>query len=70
MIIRDRGIYSINLSLKDFQNIVRWKANASKENESLSDMETETKIAAIMIFLKESMEEEKEHTRRGHSFEV
>ena len=70
MIIRDRGIYSVNLSLKDFQNIVRWKSNASKENESFSDMETETKIAAIMIFLKESMEEEKEHTRRGHSFEV
>ena len=70
MIIRDRGVYSVNLSLKDFQNIVRWKANATKENESFSDMETETKIAAIMIFLKESTEEEKEHIRRGHSFEV
>ena len=70
MIIRDRGTYSVNLSLKDFQNIVRWKANASKENESFSDMETETKIAAIMIFLKESMQEEKEHNRRGNSFEV
>jgi hypothetical protein len=70
MIIRDRGTYSVNLSLKDFQNIVRWKANASKENESFSDMETETKIAAIMIFLKESMTEEKEPSRRGNSFEV
>ena len=70
MIIRDRGTYSVNLSLKDFQNIVRWKANASKENKSLSDIETEIKIAAIMIFLKESMDEEKEHNRRGHSFEV
>ena len=70
MIIRDRGTYSVNLNLKDFQNIIRWKANASKENESFSDMETETKIAAIMIFLKESMEEEKDHNRRGHSFEV
>ena len=70
MIIRDRGTYSVNLSLTDFQNIVRWKANASKENESFSDMETETKIAAIMIFLKESMTEEKEPSRRGNSFEV
>jgi len=70
MIIRDRGTYSVNLSLKDFQNIVRWKANASKENKSLSDIETEIKIAAIMIFLKESMHEKKEHNRRGHSFEV
>ena len=68
MIIRDRGTYSVNLSLKDFQNIVRWKANASKENESLSDMETETKIAAIMIFLKESMTEEKEPSRRREFF--
>ena len=70
MIIRDRGTYSVNLSLKDFQNIVRWKANSSKQNNSLSDIETEIKIAAIMIFLKESMTEEKEHNRRGHSFEV
>ena len=70
MIIRDRGTYSVNLSLKDFQNIVRWKANASKQINSLSDIETEIKIAAIMIFLKESMDEEKEHNRRGHSFEV
>jgi len=68
MIIRDRGTYSVNLSLKDFQNIVRWKANASKENESFSDMETETKIAAIMIFLKESMTEEKEPSRRREFF--
>ena len=68
MIIRDRGTYSVNLSLKDFQNIVRWKANASKENESFSDMETETKIAAIMIFLKESMTEEKEPSRRWEYF--
>lgn len=68
MIIRDRGTYSVNLSLKDFQNIVRWKANASKENESFSDMETETKIAAIMIFLKESMTEENEPSRRGEFF--
>ncbi len=70
MIIRDRGTYSVNLSLKDFQNIVRWKANATKENESFSDMETETKIAAIMIFLKESIQEEKEHNRRGKTFEA
>ncbi|MBT4327201.1 MAG: hypothetical protein HOB51_00685 [Thaumarchaeota archaeon] len=70
MIIRERGMYSVNLTLKDFQNIVRWKANACKENESLNDQETETKVAAIMIFLKESMEEEKDHNRRGHSFEV
>jgi hypothetical protein len=70
MIIRDRGTYSVNLSLKDFQNIVRWKANATKENESFSDMETETKIAAIMIFLKESIQEEKEHNMRGNSFEA
>ena len=41
-----------------------------EENESLNDQETETKVAAIMIFLKESMEEEKDHNRRGHSFEV
>ena len=68
MIIRDRGTYSVNLSLKDFQNIVRWKANASTENESFSDMETETKIAAIMIFLKESMTEEKEPSRRREFF--
>ena len=68
MIIRDRGTYSVNLSLKDFQNIVRWKANSSKENESFSDTETETKIAAIMIFLKESMTEEKEPSRRGEFF--
>ena len=68
MIIRDRGTYSVNLSLKDFQNIVRWKANAIKENESFSDMETETKIAAIMIFLKESMTEEKEPSRRREFF--
>ena len=68
MIIRDRGTYSVNLSLKDFQNIVRWKANASKENESFSNMETETKIAAIMIFLKESMTEEKEPSRRREFF--
>ena len=67
MIIRDRGTYSVNLSLKDFQNIVRWKANASKENESFSDMETETKIAAIMIYLKESMEEER--PKDGRSLE-
>ena len=70
MIIRERGMYSVNLTLKDFQNIVRWKNNACKENESLSDKETETKVAAIMIFLKESMEEEKDHNRGGHSFEV
>lgn len=70
MIIRDRGTYSVNLTLKDFQNIVRWKANACKENESLNDKETETKVAAIMIFLKESLQEEKEHSRGGHSFEV
>ena len=70
MIIRDRGTYSVNLSLKDFQNIVRWKANASKENKSLEDMETETKIAAIMIYLKESMQEEKENKRRRHSDEL
>ena len=68
MIIRDRGTYSVNLSLKDFQNIVRWQANASKENESLSDIETETKIAAIMIFLKESMAEEKEPSSSGEYF--
>ena len=68
MIIRDRGTYSVNLSLKDFQNIVRWKANASKENESFSDMETEAKIAAIMVFLKESMTEEKEPSRRREFF--
>ena len=68
MIIRDRGTYSVNLSVKDFQNIVRWKANASKENESFSDMETETKIAAIMIFLKESLAEEKESSSRGEYF--
>mgnify|MGYP000132543669 FL=1 len=65
MIIRERGMYSVNLSLKDFQNIVRWKVNASKENKSLEDMETETKIAAIMIYLKESMQEEKENKRRN-----
>ena len=70
MIIRDRGTYSVNLSLKDFQNIVRWKVNASKENKSLEDMETETKIAAIMIYLKESMQEEKENKRRRHSDEM
>tara|TARA_B110000438_G_C15249425_1_gene409151 strand:- start:27 stop:239 length:213 start_codon:yes stop_codon:yes gene_type:complete len=70
MIIRERGMYSVNLSLKDFQNIVRWKANASKENKSLEDMETETKIAAIMIYLKESMQEEKENKRRRHSDEM
>ena len=70
MIIRERGMYSVNLSLKDFQNIVRWKANASKENKSLEDMETETKIAAIMIYLKESMQEEKENKRRRHSDEL
>jgi len=68
MIIRDRGTYSVNLSLKDFQNIVRWKANACKENDSLNDKETETKIAAIMIFLKESMTEEKEPSKRGEFF--
>ena len=68
MIIRDRGTYSVNLSLKDFQNIVRWKANASKENKSLSDIETEIKIAAIMIFLKESLAEEKESSSRGEYF--
>jgi len=68
MIIRDRGTYSVNLSLKDFQNIVRWQANASKENELLSDIETETKIAAIMIFLKESMAEEKEPSSSGEYF--
>jgi len=70
MIIRERGMYSVNLSLKDFQNIVRWKVNASKENKSLEDMETETKIAAIMIYLKESMQEEKENKRRRHSDEM
>jgi|TARA_B110000495_G_C22672233_1_gene397227 hypothetical protein len=70
MIIRERGMYSVNLSLKDFQNIVRWKVNASKENKSLEDMETETKIAAIMIYLKESMQEEKENKRRRHSDEL
>ena len=70
MIIRERGIYSVNLTLKDFQNIVRWKNNACKENESLSDKETETKVAAIMIFLKESMEEEKDHDRNRNSFEM
>ena len=70
MIIRDRGTYSVNLSLKDFQNIVRWKANATKENESLNDKETETKIAAIMIYLKESMEEDKKNNRRRHSDEM
>jgi hypothetical protein len=58
-------MYSVNLNLKDFQNIVRWKANATKENESLNDRETETKIAAIMIYLKESMEEEKQNKRRN-----
>ena len=67
MIIRERGMYSVNLSLKDFQNIVRWKANADKENESLNDRETETKIAAIMIYLKESMEEER--SKDGRSLE-
>lgn len=70
MIIREQGMYSVNLSLKDFQNIVRWKANASKENESLGDKETETKIAAIMIYLKESMEEDKKNNRRRHSDEM
>ena len=70
MIIRERGMYSVNLSLKDFQNIVRWKANASKENKFLEDMETETKIAAIMIYLKESLQEEKENKRRRHSDEM
>jgi len=70
MIIRERGMYSVNLTLKDFQNIVRWKNNACKENESLSDKETETKVAAIMIFLKESLEEEKDHNRNGNSFEM
>jgi hypothetical protein len=70
MIIREQGMYSVNLSLKDFQNIVRWKANASKENESLNDKETETKIAAIMIYLKESMEEDKKNNRRRHSDEM
>ena len=70
MIIRERGMYSVNLTLKDFQNIVRWKNTSCKENESLSDKETETKVAAIMIFLKESLQEEKEHSRGGHSFEV
>ena len=68
MIIRERGMYSVNLTLKDFQNIVRWKANACKENESLNDKETETKVAAIMIFLKESMTEEKEPSRRREFF--
>jgi len=70
MIIRERGMYSVNLSLKDFQNIVRWKANTSKENKFLEDMETETKIAAIMIYLKESMQEEKENKRRRYSDEM
>jgi len=70
MIIRERGMYSVNLTLKDFQNIVRWKNNSCKENESLSDKETETKVAAIMIFLKESMEEEKDHDRNRNSFEM
>jgi hypothetical protein len=70
MIIREQGMYSVNLSLKDFQNIVRWKANATKENESLNDKETETKIAAIMIYLKESMEEDKKNNRRRHSDEM
>ena len=65
MIIRECGMYSVNLSLKDFQNIVRWKANADKENESLNDRETETKIAAIMIYLKESMEEERSKDSRS-----
>ena len=70
MIIRERGMYSVNLGLKDFQNIVRWKANACKENKSLEDRETETKIAAIMIYLKETIEEEKQNNGRRHSDEM
>jgi len=69
MIITDRGLYTVNLNLKDFQNIVRWKANSSKETNSAVEKETEIKLAAIMIFLKESLKE-KENSKRGHSDEV
>jgi hypothetical protein len=47
MIIRERGMYSVNLGLKDFQNIVRWKANACKENTSLNDKEISLVITKV-----------------------
>jgi len=52
-------MYSISLGLKDWQNIIRWHGSFSNEKEiSLSDRETQIKIEAIMINIKESVRQE------------
>ena len=57
MIVRDGGIYSIVLNLGDFQNIIRWYELSSKENETSADKETQIKIQAIMIHIREMLEQ-------------
>jgi hypothetical protein len=57
MIVRDGGIYSIVLNLGDFQNIIRWHKSFSKGNETFADKETQIKIQAIMIHIREMLEQ-------------
>jgi hypothetical protein len=57
MIIRESSMYSIDLNLKDFQNIIRWHESSSKENETSADKDTQVKIQSIMINIRESMEQ-------------
>ena len=53
---------SLNLTIKDFQNIIRWQEIATKSCEDMqrADHDTKIKIEAIMITIKESFEKDRE----------
>lgn len=59
MMLKRDNMFSINLTLKDFQNIVVWHEKAFKNSEEISivDQETKIKIQAIMIHIKETVEQ-------------
>jgi len=59
MILRSDDMFSINLTIKDFQNIILWHEKAFRNSDeiSINDQETKIKIQAIMIHIKESIEQ-------------
>lgn len=59
------GSVSLNLTIKDFQNIIRWQEIATKNNQemNLSDQDTKIKIQAIMISIKEAVGNNRELVR-------
>jgi hypothetical protein len=59
MILRSDEMFSINLTVKDFQNIILWHEKAFRNSDeiSINDQETKVKVQAIMIHFKETIQQ-------------